>query len=97
MRQKVVVALGILKGADLFVLDEPNAGLDLASSKELFQVIGDLAQEGKAVLLSSHDAIAFSQVASRIGVLHEGRLVREESAAAYRQRDIENLSQVPLE
>lgn len=97
MRQKVVVALGILKDADLFLLDEPTAGLDLASAKELYQVLGDLAAEGKAVLLSSHDALAFSQVASRIGVLQEGRLVLEESAASFRERDITELLQVALE
>lgn len=94
MRQKVVVALGILKGADLFVLDEPSAGLDLASSSELYQALSDLAAEGKAVFFSSHDAMACSQVASRIAVLHEGRLVLEEAAASFRQRDIRELLQV---
>lgn len=97
MRQKIVVSLGILKGAELFVLDEPTAGLDQASAKELYQVIGELAAEGKTVFFSSHDA-AFSQVATRIGVLHEGRLILEEAAAAFRRRDLEDLlREVPVE
>jgi ABC-2 type transport system ATP-binding protein len=92
MRQKIVVSLGILKGAELFVLDEPTAGLDQASAKELYQVIGELAAEGKTVFFSSHDA-AFSQAATRIGVLHEGRLILEEAAAAFHRRDLEDLLQ----
>jgi ABC-2 type transport system ATP-binding protein len=97
MRQKIVVSLSVLKGAELFVLDEPTAGLDQASAKELYQVIGELAAEGKTVVFSSHDA-AFSQAATRIGVLHEGRLILEEEAAAFRRRDLKDLlREVPVE
>ncbi|HEV3073573.1 MAG TPA: ABC transporter ATP-binding protein [Thermoanaerobaculia bacterium] len=88
MRQKVVIALGILKGADLFVLDEPTAGLDPTSARDLYRIVADLAAQGKAVLFSSHDVLAFSQAASQVGVLHQGRLILEESAASFRRRDI---------
>ena len=88
MRQKVVIALGILKGADLFVLDEPTAGLDPTSARDVYRILADLAEQGKVVLFSSHDVLAFSQAASRVGVLQEGRLILEDSAASFRQRDL---------
>lgn len=75
MRQKVAIALALLREAPILLLDEPTSGLDPIAIDEFNQLIGDLAAAGSTVLMVTHDVYGACQVASRIGLLRAGELV----------------------
>jgi ABC-2 type transport system ATP-binding protein len=83
MRQKVAIALGLLKGAELFLLDEPASGLDALTRAELVKVINRLRGQGKAILFSSHDLSSIAETADRVVLLRGGRAVRELEGTAF--------------
>ena len=61
----------------LLVLDEPTAGVDPAGSREIRDLILDFKKRGLTVLLCSHLLSQVQEICDRIGILHEGALVRE--------------------
>lgn len=91
MRQKVAVALAILRRSDILLLDEPTSGLDPVAIDEFHGLVRRLAAEGKAVLMVTHDLYGACQSADRIGLLRDGILVQEFTAPAGRRIDTEVL------
>lgn len=75
MRQKVAIALALLREAPVLLLDEPTSGLDPIAIDDFNTLIGDLARSGSTVLMVTHDVYGACQVASRIGLLRAGELV----------------------
>lgn len=82
MRQKVAIALAILRDTDILLLDEPTSGLDPTAIDEFHVLVRGLADAGKAILMVTHDVYGACQVADRIGLLRTGRLVDEFAAPA---------------
>jgi ABC-2 type transport system ATP-binding protein len=72
MRQKVGIAIALAKRARVLLLDEPLSGLDPAAANEVTRLIRQVADEGVAVLLATHDLFRARQVADRIGILRRG-------------------------
>ena len=89
MRQKVAIALAMLRDSDILLLDEPTSGLDPNAIDELHRIIRGLADVGKTILMVTHDVYGACQVADRIGLLREGRLVGEFAAEGERRIDTE--------
>jgi len=81
MRQKVAIALALLRDSGILLLDEPTSGLDPTAIDEFHALVRGLADAGKAILMVTHDVYGACQVADRIGLLHGGRLVDEFAAA----------------
>ncbi len=75
MRQKVAIAVAILRQAPILFLDEPTSGLDPVAIDEFNQLITKLSQGGTTVLMVTHDVYGACQVADRIGLLRHGELV----------------------
>ena len=75
MRQKVAIAVAILRHAPILFLDEPTSGLDPVAIDEFNQLITELAKNGTTVLMVTHDVYGACQVADRIGLLNGGELV----------------------
>ena len=75
MRQRLAIASALLMPRDLLVLDEPTNGLDPQGTREVRHLIGDLADDGATVLVSSHLLAEVEQMCSHVGVMYEGRLV----------------------
>ena len=75
MRQKVAIALAILRQAPVLFLDEPTSGLDPIAIDEFNRLITKLAKGGTTVLMVTHDVYGACQVAGRIGLLRHGSLV----------------------
>jgi len=87
MRQRLAIALALLGQPRLLILDEPSNGLDPAGILDMRQLLRQLASEdGITVFLSSHLLGEIEQVASHVGVLHEGRLRFEGRLDALRGR-----------
>jgi ABC-2 type transport system ATP-binding protein len=77
MRQKVAIALAILRDSGILLLDEPTSGLDPTAIDEFHDLVRGLADSHKAILMVTHDVYGACQVADRIGLLRDGELVGE--------------------
>jgi len=77
MRQKLALAIAIIKGAENMLLDEPTAGLDPKAAHEFIEILRELRDEGKAILMSTHDIFRAKEIADRIGIMKAGVLVVE--------------------
>lgn len=77
MRQKVGIAIAYAKKAKVYLLDEPASGLDPLASNELTILLEKLASEGAAILMASHDLFRVREVCNRIGILKNGKLIKE--------------------
>ncbi len=75
MRQRLGIAIGILKKAELIVLDEPTSGLDPKGGFEFLQILRDLREEGRAILMSSHDIFRARAIADRVGIMRSGNML----------------------
>jgi ABC-2 type transport system ATP-binding protein len=73
-RQKVSLAMGVLKEADIFLLDEPSSGLDASSTGEFLKTIRHIADQGKAVLFSTHHRELVDRVVDVVAHLQDGRV-----------------------
>jgi ABC-2 type transport system ATP-binding protein len=74
MRQRLGLAAALLRRPRVLLLDEPANGLDPAATGELWQVVRELAADGGAVLLSSHDLAAIDEVCDAVTVLRHGEV-----------------------
>ena len=77
MLQRVGLAQALIQQPRLLVLDEPTAGVDPAGSREIRDLILDFKKRGITVLLCSHLLSQVQEICDRIGILHQGKLVRE--------------------
>lgn len=75
MCQKVAIAIAILREAPVMLLDEPTAGLDPIAIDEFNKLVRDLANQGKSILMVTHDVYGACQVADKIGLMRKGQLV----------------------
>lgn len=74
MRQKLALAIALQKQARAYLLDEPLSGLDPQAANELVTALRQLAQSGAAVVVVTHDIFRAQQMATRIGIMRQGRL-----------------------
>ncbi len=75
-RKQVGLALALSSSPDFVILDDPTLGLDPVARKALFdELIGELAERGTTVLLTTHDLAGIEGVATRVGVIRQGRMV----------------------
>ncbi len=91
MRQKVGIALALATGAKALLLDEPTSGLDPAASHEFSRMLKQLAGEGVAILMATHDLFRAREDASRIGILVGGRLIAQYSRDEIKDQDLERI------
>jgi ABC-2 type transport system ATP-binding protein len=89
MRQKVGLAIALAKEARAVVLDEPSSGLDPSASHDLAVRVRELAAEGLAVLMASHDLFRARETCDTVGLLVRGSLRAEWKASEVKDRDLE--------
>jgi ABC-type multidrug transport system ATPase subunit len=77
MKQRLGVAAALIKDPELLILDEPSNGLDPQGMAEMRKLIKDIGQGERTVLLSSHLLGEVEQICDRIGVISNGRLVKQ--------------------
>jgi ribose transport system ATP-binding protein len=76
-RQKVVLAKWLISGPELLIFDEPTRGIDVGAKAEIWQLMRDLAEQGKAVLMISSELPEVIGMSDRVVVMHRGRIVGE--------------------
>ena len=79
MRQKIVISAALLHDPAVVLFDEPETGLDVATTLMLRHLVRTLASRGKAILYSSHILEVVERVCDRVIVLHQGAVVADDS------------------
>ena len=83
----LLFALALGAAPDLLVLDDPTLGLDAVARHELYaDLVGELADRGTTVFLTTHDLAGIEGIADRVGVLAGGRLVLDEALETVKAR-----------
>jgi ABC-2 type transport system ATP-binding protein len=91
MRQKLGIAIAVVKDAPAILLDEPTSGLDPKAAAEFMDLLKALKAQGKAVLMSTHDIFRTKEIADRVGILKEGRMVMQRTRDELLLEDLEKL------
>ena len=84
MARRVLFSTAVITDAALIIADEPTPGMDARSAAEALQILRELADTGKGVLLITHDIDLAALVADTVAVFYEGRSVDMVPAAAFR-------------
>ena len=75
MQQRVMIAMGLMLDPDLLIADEPTTALDVTIQAQVLRLLKDLHRANAAVLLITHDLGVVSQLATRLAVMKDGRVV----------------------
>jgi len=84
MAQRLKLAMALVGEPDLLILDEPTTGLDPNGARQMRQIITEENEQGATVFFSSHIMEQVEAVCDRVGVLHHGSLVAEDTVAGLR-------------
>jgi ABC-2 type transport system ATP-binding protein len=86
-QRQTALALALAHSPEVLVLDDPTLGLDAVARRELFEeLIGDLADHGTTVFLTTHDLAGVEGIADQVGVLKNGALLVDESLESLKVR-----------
>jgi len=92
-QQKIVLAKWLQRNAAVVIFDEPTRGIDVGSKYEIYLLINELAEQGKAVVMISSELPEVLGMSDRLLVMHEGRVTGAiEDAAAATQEQIMELA-----
>ena len=91
MRQKLGIAIAIMKDAEVILLDEPTSGLDPKSGAEFLELLAELRAENKAIWMTTHDIFRAKAIADRVGIMVDGELVKVLTRDELENEDLEAL------
>ncbi len=74
MRQKLGLAIAIIKDTPNVILDEPTSGLDPKSGQEFLNLLAGMRDKGKSVFMSTHDIFRAKMIADRVGFMKNGKM-----------------------
>ena len=81
MRQRVMIAMGLLCQPDLLIADEPSTALDVTVQAQITQLVGELsAKTNMAVILITHDLAVVAEICDRVVVMYAGEIVESGSS-----------------
>jgi len=81
MKQRLGIAMALLQGPDVLILDEPANGMDPAGIVEMRDLVHALASTGKTIFISSHLLTEVQQICTRVAIIDQGQLITESSVA----------------
>ncbi len=79
MRQRIVIASGLLHDPKALIIDEPMVGLDPRSAHVVKNVLKQKSKEGVAIFMSTHSLPVVEELCDRVGILKQGKLIFEDS------------------
>lgn len=91
MRQKVAIAVALLREVPVLLLDEPTSGLDPRATADFNSLLAAVRERGTAVLMVTHDLMSAVDVADRIGFIDGGRIIDEVAARGSEPFDLRAL------
>ncbi len=87
-QQKVIVARWLLKNSDIFIFDEPTRGIDIGAKSEMYELMEDLAKQGKSIIMISSELAEIQRLSDRVIVMCEGVKTGELDIADATQEEI---------
>lgn len=78
MQQKVAIMVALLHQPKLLLLDEPTIALDVEAAAQVKELVQNIAAEGQAILITSHQLDVVEEIAHRIAIIDQGKLIVEE-------------------
>ncbi|WP_028593523.1 sugar ABC transporter ATP-binding protein [Paenibacillus assamensis] len=87
-QQKIAIGKWLESDADVYVFDEPTKGVDVGAKEDIFQIIGDLAKQGHAILYFTCEFAEAIGIADRILVMCDGKIVQEFNRHAATQEQL---------
>ena len=87
-QQKVIVARWLLKNVDIFIFDEPTRGIDVGAKSEMYDLMQELADQGKSIIMISSELAEIQRLSDRVLVMCEGRLTADLDIADASQETI---------
>ncbi len=91
-QQKVVIAKWLTADTEILIFDEPTRGIDVGAKSEIYRLLNDLAQQGKAIIMISSELPEILRMSHRILVMCEGRITGELTSAEATQEKIMTLA-----
>ncbi len=91
-QQKVVLAKWLFRGAKVLICDEPTRGIDVGAKHEIYELLWDLAAEGRGIIVVSSDLPELIGICHRIIVFANGRITGEVARADFDQQKILSLA-----
>jgi heme exporter protein A len=88
MQQRLAIGRAILHDPAILLLDEPHTGLDQEAGEILDRVLGEVAREGRTILMTSHDLVRAAELATRLVVLSRGRISASLTSDQFRTGDL---------
>ena len=76
-QQKVIVARWLLKNSDIFIFDEPTRGIDVGAKSEMYDLMEELAAQGKSIIMISSELSEIQRLSDRVIVMCEGRVTAD--------------------
>jgi ABC-2 type transport system ATP-binding protein len=86
MKRRVLIAKALAHEPDLLFLDEPTAGVDVELRKGMWELIGTMRERGVTIILTTHYIEEAEEMADRVGIINQGRLLMVDDKAAMMQR-----------
>ena len=90
MARRVLVYSGIMNDKEIIIADEPTPGLNNALAKEILSVLRDMANDGKSVLLITHDIDVVMDVADRVSVFYGGQILETVRVECFKSGRLEH-------
>ena len=91
-QQKVIVGKWLIRNSEIFIFDEPTRGIDVGAKGEIYKLINELAQQGKAIIMISSELPEILRMSHRVIVMCEGRVTGELAGKDITQEAIMHLA-----
>ena len=91
-QQKVIIARWLMKNADIFIFDEPTRGIDVGAKSEIYNLMDELVNQGKSIIMISSELPEVLRMSDRIMVMCEGRKTGELDISEANQENIMHLA-----
>ena len=91
-QQKVVLAKWLVRNIKLLILDEPTRGIDVGAKYEIYELIIDMAKQGKTIIVVSSEMPEILGITNRIGVMSNGHLAGIVNTKETNQEELLRLS-----
>ena len=91
-QQKVIIARWLMKNADIFIFDEPTRGIDVGAKSEIYNLMDELVNQGKSIIMISSELPEVLRMSDRILVMCEGRKTGELDISEATQENIMQLA-----
>ncbi|RZM76126.1 ABC transporter ATP-binding protein [Leptolyngbya iicbica] len=97
MQQKVAIAVALIHNPQLLLLDEPTLGLDVEAGETVKALVRQIAAEGRAILLTTHQLDVAEELSDRVAIIRRGQIIAEQSTESLLQEFSNSTYQIEVE